>query len=98
MPIWAKPPIGTAALSMGSRLSSYAMMGWTLHPWVEIRRERHFGDRALRCFADSPGSVYESVASVYEAYPDAEALLCGYERLTYRELAERAGRVSTALA
>src|SRR5688500_8698133 len=98
MPIWAKPPIGTAALSMGSRLSSYAIMGWTLHPSVAIRPERHFGDRELHCFAERPRSVYEAFRAACEADPNAEALVCGEERLTYGVLAERAARVSAGLA
>jgi acyl-CoA synthetase (AMP-forming)/AMP-acid ligase II len=73
-------------------------MGWTLHPSVEIRPERHFGDRALHCFAERPRSVYEAFGAACESDPDAEALVSGNERLTYGVLARRAERVSAGLA
>jgi hypothetical protein len=37
-------------------------VSWTLPASVQIRPERHFGDRELRCFAKRPTSVYEAFA------------------------------------
>ena len=73
-------------------------MNWPLPPSVEIRPERHFGDRVVRCFAERPASVYAAFVGACAADPHAEALVCGSERLSYAALAERAARVSASLA
>jgi long-chain acyl-CoA synthetase len=73
-------------------------MRWELPPGVEVRTERHFGDRELVCFAERPASVVDSFQRARAARPDAEALICGEVRLTYEELGERAARVAGALA
>src|SRR5687767_5998324 len=73
-------------------------MSWTLPASVEIRTERHFLDREVRCFAKRPSNVWEAFARACRANPDAEALVCGQERLTYAQLAKRAARVSAKLA
>jgi long-chain acyl-CoA synthetase len=73
-------------------------MTWALPASVTIRTERHFGDRLVRCFADRPASVPEAFARACAARPNAEALVCGEERLTYARLAERIARVAAALA
>lgn len=73
-------------------------MSWTLPASVEMRPERHFGDRVVRCFAERPASVYDAFARACTAAPHAEALLCAGERLSYARLAERAARVSAGLA
>ena len=33
-------------------------MGWSDHPRAATRREVHFGDRVVRCFADRPADTY----------------------------------------
>jgi long-chain acyl-CoA synthetase len=63
-----------------------------------MRTERHFGDRLVRCFADRPASVPEAFAHACAARPDAEALVCGEERLTYAGLEERSVAVAAGLA
>ena len=73
-------------------------MGWSLPPSVEMRPERRFGDRVVRCFAQRPSSVYEAFARACAADPDAEALVCAQERLSFAQLAQRAARVSAGLA
>jgi acyl-CoA synthetase (AMP-forming)/AMP-acid ligase II len=73
-------------------------MSWTLPASVEIRTERHFVDREVRCFAKRPSNVWEAFARACSTNPDAEALVYGEERLGYAQLAERAARVSAALA
>src|SRR5213595_3558038 len=74
------------------------LMGWILPAAVQIRTEQHFGDRELRCFAQRPPNAYEAFARACAARPDAEALVCGEERLTYAGLAQRAGGVAAGLA
>ncbi|HEU4351999.1 MAG TPA: class I adenylate-forming enzyme family protein [Burkholderiales bacterium] len=73
-------------------------MSWALPASATVRTERHFGDRLVRCFADRPASVWEAFARACAARPDAEALVCGKERLTYGRLAERSVRVAAGLA
>jgi long-chain acyl-CoA synthetase len=73
-------------------------MTWTLPASVTMRTERHFGDRLVRCFADRPASVPESFARACAARPDAEALVCGEERLTYARVEERSAQVAAGLA
>jgi long-chain acyl-CoA synthetase len=73
-------------------------MTWALPASVMIRTERHFGERRVRCFVDRPATVPEAFARACAARPDAEALVCGAERLTYARLEERSVRVATALA
>jgi len=73
-------------------------MSWSLPARLEIRAERHFGDRLVRCFAERPASVYEVFARACAADPHAEALVCAGERLSYAALAERAAQVSAGLA
>jgi long-chain acyl-CoA synthetase len=74
------------------------VMHWSLPASVEIRTERHFGDREVRCFAKRPSSVYAAFTRACTANPDAEALVCGKERLSYRAPATRANRVAFQLA
>jgi O-succinylbenzoic acid--CoA ligase len=73
-------------------------MSWQLHPSVEIRSERHFGDRTVRCFAERPKSVYEAFLNAVRARPHAEALVRGSERLSFETLEKRAERVAAGLA
>ena len=73
-------------------------MTWALPASASIRTERHFGERLVRCFADRPANVPEAFASTCEARPEAQALVCGEERLTYAELAQRSARVAAGLA
>ena len=73
-------------------------MAWTLPPGVQVRSERHFGDRLLRCFAERPRSLYQAFLDGCRARPDAEALVCGSDRLTYSALEARAARVAAGLA
>ncbi|MFM9427417.1 long-chain acyl-CoA synthetase [Variovorax sp. GrIS 2.14] len=59
-------------------------------PWgetmSEMRREVHFGDRVVRCFTPRRVHVAQLVADVLAARPDAEALVIGPLRLTWRGL------------
>ena len=49
----------------------------------EMRCERHFDDRVVRCFATRPKSTFALVAKAVASNPDGEAIVCGEERLTY---------------
>jgi long-chain acyl-CoA synthetase len=73
-------------------------MTWALPAPVTMRTERHFGDRRVRCFADRPASIPEAFALACALRPNAEALICGEERLTYARLEQRSARVAAGLA
>lgn len=62
------------------------------------RRETHFGDRIVTCFAERPASVLAVLDAAAAARPQAEALVCGALRLDYATLRARAGRVAAGLA
>jgi long-chain acyl-CoA synthetase len=49
------------------------------------RWERHYGDRVVRCFVRRPASAYALLDEAAERNPDGEALICGDERLSYRD-------------
>ena len=50
------------------------------------RRERHFGDRVVWCFADRLSSVYGSFETAARAHAAATAMRFGAQTWTYREL------------
>ena len=51
-----------------------------------IRRERHFGDRVVRCYSQRPASLGAMLRAAAARRPDAEALIVGARRLLWREL------------
>src|SRR5262245_59956937 len=51
-----------------------------------MRHERHYGDRVVRCFVERPGNAYDLLRDAALGNPGGEAIVCGRERLTYREL------------
>ncbi len=50
-----------------------------------LRRELHYGNRVVACFADRPPHIHAMLAAAVEARPEAEALVCDDRRLTYAE-------------
>lgn len=69
-------------------------------PWAPppMRHEAHFGDRTVRCFSERPRSVYALLAEAAARRPDGEALVCGGERLSWRELEARCAALAGGLA
>ncbi|MFN3743954.1 MAG: class I adenylate-forming enzyme family protein [Hyphomicrobiaceae bacterium] len=63
-----------------------------------LRYERHYGDRLVRCFADRPHNAFDLLRNAVDRNPDGEAMVCGKERLTYRELYRVVERCSAGLA
>jgi O-succinylbenzoic acid--CoA ligase len=62
-----------------------------------MRYERHFGDRIVRCFSQRPGSAYELLRDAAAHKPGGEAIVCGRERLTYRQLETAVGQCAAGL-
>lgn len=59
-----------------------------------IRKEVHFGDRVLNCFADRPSNIQELFAATVARSPDAIAVQDGDLRMTYRELDRMAAQLA----
>ena len=62
-----------------------------------LRRERHFGDRVMQCFAQRPGSVAQMLAEAVTRNGAGEALVCGAERLTWQQLDALCSRLAGGL-
>src|SRR5215471_211901 len=54
-----------------------------------MRHERHYGDRIVRCFVERPNNAYDLLREAAARNGEGEAIVCGNERMSYREL-ERA--------
>lgn len=63
-----------------------------------IRREAHFRDRLVRCFADRPVSVHAMLEASLRARPDACAVAGPDAPWSWRELDARVARCAGALA
>jgi acyl-CoA synthetase (AMP-forming)/AMP-acid ligase II len=62
-----------------------------------MRYERHYGDRLMRCFVERPGSACALLRDAAAGNPDGEAIVCGCERLTWRELEAAVERCAAGL-
>ena len=63
-----------------------------------LRWERRAGDRLMPCFAERPSGVAEMVARAALECGEAEALVCGDRRLSWRELSDRANALAGGFA
>jgi long-chain acyl-CoA synthetase len=72
------------------------------HGWLAQvptrRHEHHYGDRIVRCFVDRPRSAYALLETAAEHNPNGEAIVCGEERLSYRQLDDLVARCAAGLA
>ena len=73
-------------------------MAWPDDPLPPIRRELHFDDRRVRCFAERPRNVPALLEAALERNPGGEALVAGDLRLSYRELSELVLRTAAGLS
>jgi len=62
-----------------------------------LRREPHFGDRAVLAFADRPGDLDAMLAAAAAANPDGDAVICGSGRISHARLRVIAGQVAALL-
>jgi acyl-CoA synthetase (AMP-forming)/AMP-acid ligase II/AcrR family transcriptional regulator len=62
-----------------------------------MRRELHFENRFMRCFAERPTHLAQMLAAAVEQRPDGEALVCDELRLTWRELHHAARKCAGGL-
>ena len=73
-------------------------MGWSDPPRAATRREVHFGDRVVRCFADRPADTYAVFERALARCATKEAIVAGELRLTYRDLGEIVERTAAGFA
>ncbi|UZD66017.1 class I adenylate-forming enzyme family protein [Marinobacter sp. AN1] len=66
-------------------------------PNFAIRHEHHFGDRVVRCYQERPASVLDSFLASVERAPEADCIVCEGQRLSYREVADRAEAMAAQL-
>ncbi|MCQ4320043.1 class I adenylate-forming enzyme family protein [Stutzerimonas stutzeri] len=66
-------------------------------PNFAIHHELHFGDRVVRCYRDRLPSVLASFQASVERAPDADCIVCGDDRLSYRQTADRADAMAGQL-
>ena len=66
--------------------------------WPAMRQEAHYGDRVVACFAERPASLHQLLDEALCRNPDGDALVCGDERLTYRQLQQQSARVAAGMA
>ncbi len=73
------------------------MMGWSTTAIPAMRMEAWFGDRMVPTFCDRPRNIWQMVTEAAARHPDADALICGDERLSWRETARRASTIAAGL-
>lgn len=64
---------------------------------VALRTETHYGDRAVRCFADRPANIDAMFRDAVRLVPDRDALVLGEQRISYRALNETVEAVAANL-
>lgn len=61
------------------------------------RLEAHYGDRIVRCWPERPPGLYALLEDAERRTPNAEAVICNGERLTYSTLKRRVDALATSL-
>ena len=63
-----------------------------------LRRERHYGERVVRCLAGRPAHIDAMLREAVARGGERTALVCGETRLTYRALDAAVDRLAAGLA
>ncbi len=69
-------------------------MSWRDTSPPPLRREAHFGDRVVSCFADRPASLFALLDEAVARRPGGEAIVCDDVRWTYAALDGAVGRMA----
>jgi long-chain acyl-CoA synthetase len=85
------------APAVGSR-SSHDLVRPGADAMPAMRREVHFENRVVRCFAERPTNLAQMMAVAVAQRPDTPALVCGELRLSWRELHHAATKCAAGLA
>jgi long-chain acyl-CoA synthetase len=70
----------------------------TFHSPPRTRREVHFGDRVVRCFADRPASFHAMLERAVLSHPGRNAIVFEDRRWTWAETHAAVGRLAGMLA
>jgi acyl-CoA synthetase (AMP-forming)/AMP-acid ligase II len=69
-------------------------MDWSNFSIPAMRLEQRFGDRVVPAFCERPRNIWDMVVRAAAKNPDAEALVCGARRMSWREVVERSQRIA----
>src|SRR5262249_21397653 len=69
-------------------------MDWSNFPIPAMRLEQRFGDRVVPAFCERPRNILDMVARAAAKNPDAEALVCGDKRMSWREAIAASQRIA----
>jgi long-chain acyl-CoA synthetase len=73
-------------------------MEWSQHAAIRrMRREQRFGDRVVPLFAERPASIWATVEAAAARNGGGEALICGEQRLSWRNVRDSAARIAGGL-
>jgi acyl-CoA synthetase (AMP-forming)/AMP-acid ligase II len=73
-------------------------MEWRLASLPRSRREAHYGDRVVSCFSGRPASLRNMLDAAVAANPHGEAVVCGDDRWSWREVDARTAVIAGGLA
>jgi len=63
-----------------------------------MRLEARFGDRVVPAFVERPASIWAMIAEAAGRNPDGEAIICGEQRLSWREVVAQSADVAAGFA
>lgn len=73
-------------------------MDWS-QPFIPaMRLEARFGERVVPAFCERSSSIWAMIADAAATNPDGEALVCGAQRLTWREVAQRSAEIAAGFS
>lgn len=76
---------------------STTLTHWQLHAPQVLRREAHFDSRVVACFASRPPGLATMMHEAAARHPQAEALVDGDQRWTWRQLEDAGLRIAQGL-
>jgi long-chain acyl-CoA synthetase len=69
-------------------------MDWSNVPIPAMRQEQRFGDRVVPAFCERSANIWDMVARAAAKNPDAEALVCGSKRMSWRDVIRESQRIA----
>jgi acyl-CoA synthetase (AMP-forming)/AMP-acid ligase II len=69
-------------------------MDWSKFSIPTMRLETRFSDRVVPAFCERPRNIWDMVARAAAKNPDAEALVCGDKRMSWREVVQESQRIA----
>jgi long-chain acyl-CoA synthetase len=70
-------------------------MDWSQHSIPAMRLESRFGDRVVPAFCERPKNIWAMIAEAAARNPDAEALVCGIRRMSWREVVQQSAQIAS---